>query len=613
MSLTVRDALGLEPLTRAHVLAGRQGLDREIKTVTIMDTPDIKNWVKGGELVLTNVFVIKDDTRAQVELVRDLFEHGVAALGVKLKRFVDELPQEMLDLATDLGFPIIEMPVDVAWIEVLNPVLTEVLNRQASRLEQSQRIHDHFTRAALLGRGLPDILATLSRITGCPSAVTDLSGKVLSEASAPPAGTREEDRVTAGQADGHAPVGQAEAPLPALDWAAVAGDIQPEAAPGKPEAYATDWHGHSIVVAPLAAGSDTYGRFLLALGPDTNREMAFVALEHASTVATLEMIKSRAVLEAEKQFRNDFLQDLLAGNVESREAAYSRAKSLGNWDFTRPHTVLVVDLDQFEKYYLRHRELDEARIQRTKEEFQDIVALAARAANSAAVTVAWSDSVTILLPVDGQHERLRRREDAKSFAAALKAQVRSRLREVTVSIGIGRFHPDVLDWRLSYGEARLALEYGRRIWGHDVIVHYDDLGTYRLLLTHGNLEEIRNFADEYLAPLTSEAGSGQWLFETLETYFACNRQVRETAEALFVHVNTVRHRLARAHELLGFDPDSAEDCLNLEMALRCRTYLNSEKNRRARRSPEAVPRVAAGREPRAGAEARASGAEKSAT
>lgn len=566
MRLTVREAMGMEPLTRARVLAGRQGLGRVIKTVTIMDTPDIKNWLVGGEFLLTNVFVIRDDPQAQVALVRDLHERGVAAIGVKLKRFVEALPREMLDLANQLGLPVIEMPVDIAWIEVLHPVLTTILNRQATRLEESGRIHDHFTGVALLGQGLPEICVSLAEITGSPCAVLDRSGAVLSQS---------------GPISKAGPTTASSAPAQPADWKVVFDAVLTPPPGERIQPRLGTWDGHRVAITPLVAGSEAYGHFLLLLHPDRSQDMLLTALEHASTVATLEMVKKRAIVEAERRFRNDFLLDLLSGNVESREAALSRAKSLGGWDFNRPYLILVADLDEFERFYLRHRDLDEAKARRTKEEFQEIVGAAARMASSAAITVEQSDSITVLLPVDGPREALRRRDEAKVFAATIKSQVQARLREVTVSIGIGRFHADVLQWPEAYREARLALEYGRRIWGRDRIIHYDDLGIYRLLLSHGQAEDLRSFADEILGGLDlSEAGKRGNLYQTLETFFQCNRSVRATAEALFVHVNTVRHRLSRVQDLIGFDPENAEECSNLELALRIRTYLANESARR---------------------------------
>ncbi len=54
MALTVREALTIaEPLRRAKVVAGEQGLDNVIQSVNVMEVPNILDWVHPGELLVT--------------------------------------------------------------------------------------------------------------------------------------------------------------------------------------------------------------------------------------------------------------------------------------------------------------------------------------------------------------------------------------------------------------------------------------------------------------------------------------------------------------------------------------------------------------------------------
>jgi purine catabolism regulator len=43
----------MEQFEGFEVLAGKGGLDRRVSTVTVMDAPDIYNWMKGGEFLIT--------------------------------------------------------------------------------------------------------------------------------------------------------------------------------------------------------------------------------------------------------------------------------------------------------------------------------------------------------------------------------------------------------------------------------------------------------------------------------------------------------------------------------------------------------------------------------
>ena len=56
--------------------------------------------------------------------------------------------------------------------------------------------------------------------------------------------------------------------------------------------------------------------------------------------------------------------------------------------------------------------------------------------------------------------------------------------------------------------------------------------------------------------------------ETLEAWFATGGRVRETAERLHVHPNTVVQRLDRVTELLGSDWRDPGRGLDVQLALR---------------------------------------------
>ena len=47
--MTISDFLNLPNFSDLNLLAGENGLDRELTNVTVVDTPDGTNWLNGGE------------------------------------------------------------------------------------------------------------------------------------------------------------------------------------------------------------------------------------------------------------------------------------------------------------------------------------------------------------------------------------------------------------------------------------------------------------------------------------------------------------------------------------------------------------------------------------
>src|ERR687886_2746169 len=93
----LREALGLPVLRRARVLAGAAGLGRPVRYVNVMEVPDILYWVKPDELLLTTAYPLRDDRAALAELVPRLAQRGLAGLAIKPARYIDAVPEGMLE------------------------------------------------------------------------------------------------------------------------------------------------------------------------------------------------------------------------------------------------------------------------------------------------------------------------------------------------------------------------------------------------------------------------------------------------------------------------------------------------------------------------------------
>ena len=75
MPLTLREALTMvEPLRKSRVVAGEQGLDNVVESVNVMEVPDILDWVRPGELLVTTMYPLHDDAAAIEALVPRLAE-----------------------------------------------------------------------------------------------------------------------------------------------------------------------------------------------------------------------------------------------------------------------------------------------------------------------------------------------------------------------------------------------------------------------------------------------------------------------------------------------------------------------------------------------------------
>ena len=93
-----------------------------------------------------------------------------------------------------------------------------------------------------------------------------------------------------------------------------------------------------------------------------------------------------------------------------------------------------------------------------------------------------------------------------------------------------------------------------------VLIDRIDLATW--LLSHVDARQLRARIERTLEPISSPQ-----LRDTLVTYLAAEQNIAHTADALFVHPNTVRYRLARVEEAIGKPITSAFASANLILAL----------------------------------------------
>ena len=524
----------LAPLQRARVVAGAAGLDRLVSQVNVMEVPDILPWVKPGQLLLTTAYPLRDERAALSALVPGLAERGLAGFAIKPARYIEAIPPVMVEAAERLAFPLIELPPEASFDEVINAVLGSILNIQAVRLERSAAIHDRFTRIVLSGGGLREIAQTLAELIERPAAILDPDGAVLATSSG------------AGKALTPRP------PLPTVGEGETTHEL-----PATPLSRA---HGEGLGVSatPIQVDGEQHGSIVVLAEDGELGEEALVAVQHAATVAALRLVQARGLAEADRRFQAVCLEELVAGHVVDRGVLRERALAFG-WDLTAPRAVLVAELT----------ELDGRRFSQlagTPEEGRAWHRLAdAVTAALGRGAIVWQRSAGVAaLVAPGPADR----KALLDAATALQAEAARRLPGSVVAVGIGRTCADPLDLAASHREALRALAVGRRTRGAGHVSRFEDLGLDRLLAGCAD-DELTAFRDATLGRLLAhDAAHGSELVRTLEAFLASGCNAARAAQALYVHYNTLRLRLGTIEQVLGQDLADADARLSLALALR---------------------------------------------
>ena len=237
------------------------------------------------------------------------------------------------------------------------------------------------------------------------------------------------------------------------------------------------------------------------------------------------MVKQR---QAQRAVCGQVLEDVIHGALETREAQ-RRLAGVG-LNSTRKNVVLLAVSSA------HHKALVSTSVPQPLE--------------NAVAAVVGKDRVVVINDDGGAAPALARRLSDHLAEAGIHA---------TIGIGGAYTKPNGLRW--SYFEARDAASHGLPV------NEPERLSLTSLLLASEDVP-LADMAHESLNPLRAfDAAHGAELVTTLESYLNNNGSVAAVAEALTLHRNTVRYRLAQITELTGYDPSVTADRVQLWLSL----------------------------------------------
>ncbi|MCS5516872.1 PucR family transcriptional regulator ligand-binding domain-containing protein [Pseudomonas qingdaonensis] len=178
-------ALEQTSLSQATVVAGRQCLDRDLAWVHIVDHPDIFNWLKKGDLLLTTGYNWPQDPQKCRDMVRRLAELGLAGVVMAVPHFHEHFPRRPSKRPTAAVSLCWNCLWEVAFSDITQQVLEQIINFQTRIIRRSDLIHRMLTRAAIEADNLQSLASALTSALELPALIVASSGSVLGPASRP--------------------------------------------------------------------------------------------------------------------------------------------------------------------------------------------------------------------------------------------------------------------------------------------------------------------------------------------------------------------------------------------------------------------------------------------
>lgn len=122
--LTVHDILKANILSSLPVRAGLDGLSNTVTSITIAEDIDLLQWLNGDEIILTSLSDASLGNLSYEEYMQHLYEKHISALIIKPRSLLPEIPEIILKCGERFHLPVIELPCNIRFIDVISCVMT---------------------------------------------------------------------------------------------------------------------------------------------------------------------------------------------------------------------------------------------------------------------------------------------------------------------------------------------------------------------------------------------------------------------------------------------------------------------------------------------------------
>lgn len=544
MGISVQEALANGPLNNGKVLAGQKKLNTIISMVLILEVPTVLRWLKGGELLLTAGYVFKDDMEMGKQLIRDLAQAKIAALIIKPGQYIQKIPQELIDCAEQHDLPLIEIPPQMPYADIMLPIFEHIVNKQYLQLKKANEIHEQFFNLLLEGGNIESITSLLSTTIENPVLILDNSGNIW----------------------GKSPL------ITAAEFTTVK-DLELYCKENislfKNEKNSSNFifkneeNNYAVHLLPIKSEKTISGFLIIIEFYKPLDQQDFMAIHQAATISALEFSKEKAVFEAEYRLKGDLLEDLLFSDLDDIEALKRRASFL-NFNLDQDKVVFVI-LFSSQDHHLQQASFyaDDLKLNILKglnqifAKYTGHILLSLR--SKRIIGIANVKDLTQLAPF------------LEKAAFVLKSTFS---KNVNFFIGIGRKRTELSQLRDSLREATASSYLGQRF--KKSITYHEQSGVLELLFELRKSKTLERFFKRFLEPIIEyDAQHKADLYKTLEVYLENNCSPLATANSLFIHKNTVNYRLGKIQELNGVNFKNTEDFLNLQVAFKAKMIIDT--------------------------------------
>lgn len=545
MKLTVRDVMKLEPLIEASVIAGHKGLSNVVSSVSVLEVPKATTFIKEGQMEISAFYSIADSIDAQLDVIRMLKKCKASGLILShVGIILESVSKALIDLCNELDFPLILASPNIAYIDIISPILNSLLQMQNKKLAHAMRIYDKMTNLMLEEKDFDDIIAALSILIHRP--VCFFSHNNVCVSSSHNDLSKEYDIY-------------------------IKQSIQEylnRFINEKTDIFITSLdRSGAILLAPVVSSMMYYGVMVIFDASDLS-ELDYISIAQTKNALGIVTLNKINLKDYNILLKHDYINDLIVWNFSDEETALQRGLALG-YDISKIRISMIVDIFNFSEISSQY---PESKLQKIKAEFYNIVSNELSYFAPESIMVNFSDKILILFEVEKDESYTKKR--ILKIGEQLRQTVHQEL-DLPVSVGIGGYYDSISQIKTGYQEALSALRISNRIFGRPRCTFFDEIQVYSLIRDSMDISKAKAIVNNLLLPIIQydEKYNAQ-LLSTFKMLLWCDMDTMAVSEKLFLHKNTVLQRKNKISKLYKYDPFSMPYRLQFEIAVTLENLLN---------------------------------------
>lgn len=531
------EVLALPRFSDLQLLSSHSNLTQPLESVEITETPDVADFIPKNVMILTTAMIYKDDQEKLKPFIDSLKQAECTALGIKVGRFLGEISPEIVAYASAVDLPLIKIPSTQPLGGLLHEIVGYLRDSKTEQMSVAFDIQKRFSTLLMQDVDATRFIAEFAKILNAPIILLSPWQQVIAHSN----------YFYGNQKSAEFFIEQ------------LSKDHFQQLAQEKKIFRLQDERQENIQVAgfPIRV-NDYFPYYLLVLSPEQiPYPISEFAIDQAILVLTFMLFKNQKIAESFEHLKTDFLDRLL----DTHQEALSKHQ---NWlELWKNYRLINSDYYQLAIVYGVTKPENETHIRYQQAEGQLIFQWLKEQLPEILPDVA-------LFKLKNQNKSILIFQSKKNDHLMILQNLAERLQQalpITIRFALGNAYENLEDLPNSYIEASSTLEASLHAQKPATVQLFHPKGLAGLFEKIGT-EDVEYFCQQQLKELAYPTEPTlQELRKTLKVFLDFNCEITKTANALYLHRNTIKYRMNQCEKLLGTSIQEPETSLLLRVAL----------------------------------------------